>query len=47
MELRGHEHVVECAIFLPTNSYPFLWEWLNVHIFIKITTIVMYSSMLD
>ncbi|ORY92032.1 dynein regulator [Syncephalastrum racemosum] len=26
MEFRGHEHVVECAIFAPTNAYPFIQE---------------------
>jgi hypothetical protein len=30
MEFRGHEHVVECVIFLPTISYPFITEWLDV-----------------
>lgn len=27
MEFRGHEHVVECVIFLPVVSYPFISEW--------------------
>jgi platelet-activating factor acetylhydrolase IB subunit alpha len=26
MEFRGHEHVIECAIFAPINSYPYLQE---------------------
>jgi hypothetical protein len=32
MEFRGHEHVVECAIFIPTISYPFIWEWLEANV---------------
>ncbi|KAI8637199.1 Lissencephaly-1-like protein B [Parasitella parasitica] len=32
MEFRGHEHVVECAIFLPVISYPFVWEWLELNV---------------
>ncbi|UOH80908.1 nuclear distribution protein PAC1 [Cryptococcus neoformans] len=26
MELRGHEHVVECAVFAPVNAYPAIRE---------------------
>ncbi|OXG81983.1 nuclear distribution protein PAC1, partial [Cryptococcus neoformans MW-RSA36] len=26
MELRGHEHVVECAVFAPLNAYPAIRE---------------------
>jgi platelet-activating factor acetylhydrolase IB subunit alpha len=26
MEFRGHEHVLECAIFAPVNSYPYIQE---------------------
>ncbi|CEI94844.1 Putative Nuclear distribution protein PAC1 [Rhizopus microsporus] len=26
MEFRGHEHVLECAIFAPTNSYQYIQE---------------------
>lgn len=26
MEFRGHDHVVECAIFAPINSYPYIQE---------------------
>ncbi|KAG2192369.1 putative platelet-activating factor acetylhydrolase ib alpha subunit [Mucor mucedo] len=26
MEFRGHEHVLECAIFAPINSYPYIQE---------------------
>ncbi|KAG1441683.1 hypothetical protein G6F56_011369 [Rhizopus delemar] len=26
MEFRGHEHVLECAIFAPIDSYPFIQE---------------------
>ncbi|CEI91462.1 Putative Nuclear distribution protein PAC1 [Rhizopus microsporus] len=29
MEFRGHEHVVECVIFLPVVAYPFIAEWLE------------------
>lgn len=38
MDFRGHDHVVECVIFLPVSSYPFVWEWLeaNVSIYIYI-----------
>ncbi|KAI8993125.1 dynein regulator [Pilobolus umbonatus] len=32
MEMRGHDHVVECAIFLPVLSYPFVWEWLEANV---------------
>lgn len=24
MEFRGHEHVLECAIFAPVNAYPYI-----------------------
>lgn len=26
MEFRGHEHVLECAIFAPVNSYQYIQE---------------------
>lgn len=26
MEFRGHEHVLECAIFAPVNAYPYIQE---------------------
>lgn len=26
MEFRGHEHVLECAIFAPIVSYPYIQE---------------------
>lgn len=32
MDFRGHDHVVECAIFLPVISYPFIWEWLEANV---------------
>lgn len=32
MDFRGHDHVVECAIFLPTVSYPFILEWLEASV---------------
>lgn len=32
MDFRGHDHVVECAIFLPVVSYPFIWEWFEANV---------------
>jgi hypothetical protein len=29
MEFRGHDHVVECAIFVPVNAYPYVRELIN------------------
>ena len=30
MEFRGHDHVVECAIFAPIVAYPFIREMIGV-----------------
>jgi platelet-activating factor acetylhydrolase IB subunit alpha len=35
MDFRGHDHVVECAIFLPVVSYPFVLEWLEANVIKK------------
>lgn len=32
MDFRGHDHVVECVIFLPVVSYPFVLEWLEANV---------------
>jgi platelet-activating factor acetylhydrolase IB subunit alpha len=32
MELRGHEHVVECIAFAPTTAYPFIYEMLGIEV---------------
>lgn len=32
MDFRGHDHVLECAIFLPVVSYPFILEWLEANV---------------
>jgi WD40 repeat protein len=29
MEFRGHDHVIECAIFVPVNAYPYIRELIN------------------
>jgi hypothetical protein len=30
MDFRGHDHVVECAIFVPVIAYPFVRELIGV-----------------
>lgn len=41
MEFRGHEHVLECAIFAPINSYPFIQELIGDEVII---TIISYRT---
>ena len=30
MDFRGHDHVVECAIFVPVIAYPFVRELIGL-----------------
>lgn len=44
MEFRGHEHVLECAIFAPINSYQYIQELIGDEVrYIRQST---YSALL-
>lgn len=44
MEFRGHEHVLECAIFAPTNSYQYIQELIGDEVISLYISILNISS---
>lgn len=32
MDFRGHDHVVEWAIFVPVNAYPYIEELIDIEV---------------